>query len=237
MNDARRMKAILVLVAAVIFAAAPFFSNPFGGFDPQRFPVPQVDPPAQPAGYAFSIWGLIYVWLIVHAGWGLLKRAEDAGWDETRWPLIVSLGVGASWLAVALVSPLAAMALILVMLAGALAALFAAPRSGPWLLNAPISVYAGWLTAASFVSLAVNAAGYGIGPDALAWAWIAAVGLVVVAAGVQWRLGRVPGYGLAAAWALVALGVANWPDNAGLALAAWAGAALLAALPFFAPRR
>ena len=30
----------------------------FGGFDANQFPVPQVNPSVQPAGYAFSIWGL-----------------------------------------------------------------------------------------------------------------------------------------------------------------------------------
>ncbi len=237
MKDWARAKAILVLVAAVAFAMSPWFSGQFGGFDPQRFPIPQVNPPAQPAGYAFSIWGLIYLWLIVHAGYGLLKRAEDAAWDATRWPLLVSLAVGASWIAVAQTSPLAALVLIWIMLAGALAALFAAPRTEPWIASAPLSVYAGWLTAASFVAVAINAAGYGIGPNALAWAWIVTVALVVLAGAVQVRLGRVPGYGLTVAWALVALGVTNWPTHTILALVAWALAAMIGALPFALPDR
>jgi len=232
MNDWARAKAILVLVAAVAFAVSPFLSNEFGGFDPDRFPIPQKNPPGQPAGYAFSIWGLIYLWLIVHAGFGLLKRAEDSGWDATRWPLLVSLAVGASWIAVAQSSPLAALVLIWIMLAGALAALFAAPKDEPWVLSAPLSIYAGWLTAASFVSIALNAAGYGIGPNALAWAWIVTGLLVVMAVWVQGRIGRVPGYGLTVAWALVALGVANWPGHSILAIVAWFAAAAMALLPF-----
>lgn len=236
MTGTRRLKAILILVAAVAFALSPLLSNDFGGFDPERFPIPQKDPPGQPAGYAFSIWGLIYAWLILHAGWSLLRQTEDSAWDTTRWPLLISLGVGTIWLPVALVSPLWAMALILVMLAGALMALFNAPLRDPWLGIAPLSIYAGWLTAASYVSIAVNAAGYGIGPNALAWAWVV-TGLLIVTAGViQWRLGRVPGYGLTVAWALVALGVANWNGHMILALAAFAAALVMATLPFLADR-
>jgi len=50
------MKAILVLIAALAFAITPFLSPEFGGFDPNLYPMPQDDPPVQPAGWAFSIW-------------------------------------------------------------------------------------------------------------------------------------------------------------------------------------
>ena len=230
-----KVKAVLVLVAALAFALSPLLTPGFGGFDPDRFPVPQKNPPAQPAGYAFSIWGLIYLWLIVHAAYGLWKRADDAGWDAVRWPLLLSSAVGVSWLSVAVNSPLGALVLIWVMLAGALMALFAVPKSEPWLLSAPISIYAGWLTAASFVAIAINAAGYGIGPNALAWAWIVTGLLVAVAAAVQWRIGRMPGYGITVGWALGALGVANGGNHVVLALVAFAAAAAMVALPFVAP--
>jgi len=54
-----RMKAILLFTAAIAFAISPFLVDGFNGFAPDQFPIPQIDPPAQPAGYAFSIWGLI----------------------------------------------------------------------------------------------------------------------------------------------------------------------------------
>ena len=83
------MKAILVAAAALAFATVPF-AVPFNGFAPDAFPVPQDNPPVQPAGYAFAIWGPIYLWLIAHALYGLVRRSETPEWDRTRWPLTVN---------------------------------------------------------------------------------------------------------------------------------------------------
>jgi hypothetical protein len=162
-NDTAKLKAVLLLVAAVAFAVVPFFTDPFTGFGPDRFPVPVDDPPIQPAGWAFAIWGVIYLWLLASAGFGLFKRDIDPGWDATRWPLIVSLAIGASWIPVALTAPVMSTILIWVMLIGALLALRAAPAHDRAWLALPIGLYAGWLTAASCVALATVAAGYGLG--------------------------------------------------------------------------
>lgn len=217
------MKAILVAVAALAFAVSPFFV-PFDGFDPTQYPIPQDNPPVQPAGYAFSIWGLIYLWLLLHGGFGLLKRDTDGIWDSTRWPLFISLAVGASWLAVAEVSPVMATILIWVMLISALVALFRSAGPDRWLLQAPIAIYAGWLTAASFVSIGLLGAGYGIAFGQIGWAWVALLGALVFAALVQTRLGRAPEYGLTLTWALIAVAIANWPDQPGIAVLAITGA-------------
>ncbi len=225
------MKAILTLTAALAFAASPFFVPGFSGFDPELYPVPQVDPPVQPAGYAFAIWGLIYAWLILHAGFGLLKRDTDPAWDAPRWPLFLSLAIGASWLAVAMRDPVLATVLIWVMLAGALAALFQS-RADPdrWLLQAPLAIYAGWLTAASSASLGLLGAGYGILTDATGWAYIGLGVALGLAAAVQTFLGRAPEYGLTVAWALVAIAVQNWISNMPVALTACAGTLVMLGL-------
>lgn len=228
-TDTRRMKAVIALTAAVAFAAAPL-AVPFQGFDPTLFPIPQEDPPVQPAGYAFSIWGPIYLWLLVSAGYGLGARAADAGWDATRWPLAVSLAIGAAWLAVAQMSPIWATILIWTMLLLALTALIRTPVADRWLLQAPVALYAGWLTAASWVSLGMLGAGYGIGPGETGWAVIALCGALVMAALVQLRLGRAPLYGAAVVWALVGVAVANVGTHTGILILALGGALAMAAL-------
>lgn len=220
------MLAILVFTAALAFAISPLMVPGFNGFEAGQFPVPQEDPPAQPSGYAFSIWLLIYVWLVAGTGFGLLMRADDARWAAHRGPLFISLVVGAAWLPVAMISPVAATVLIWVMLGTALAALMQAGKSDRLWLQAPIAVYAGWLTAASCVALALLLAGYGVVSAQMAALGALVLALVLAAAVLAMRPGT-PEYGLAVIWALVGVAVANAaPMNApvlGLAVAGIAG--------------
>lgn len=203
-----RLWAGLVLLAAILFAASPFFTDGFNGFEPGQFPVPQDDPPVQPAGYAFSIWGLIYLWLIIGAGFGLLKRSDDPDWEAMRAPLVVSLVIGAAWLPVANVSPVIATILIWVMLGTAFLSLFRVGDTDRWFQQAPVAIYAGWLTAASSVSIGLLLGGYGL----LSGTWAAIVALsfgLVIALVAQYRLHRAPEYGVTVIWALIGVIVAN----------------------------
>ncbi len=227
----RSLIALLTFLLAIGFAVSPFFVSGFNGFSPDQFPIPQDNPPVQPAGYAFSIWGMIYVWLIVGMGWGLWKRREDYLWHDMRLPLALSLFVGCFWLAVAVASPIWASVLIWVMLVSALYALFRTPREDRGFAALPVGLYAGWLSAASCVSLGLLAAGYGwmSGPTA----GLVFVGLaIVIAAGVQSSLMRAPTYGIGVIWALVAVVVANVATAPTVAALA-AGGAIALILPTY----
>lgn len=221
-----RLLALLTSVLTLSFAASPFFVTDFGGFEPDQFPVPQVDPPVQPAGYAFSIWGLIYLWLVVGMGFGLLRRAEDAGWQAMRLPLCVSLAAGTIWLPVAVRSPVWAAVLIWVMLISALFALYRAPRGDKGWAAYPIGLYAGWLSAASCVSLGLVSAGYGY-LDASTAALIFVFLALVLASAVQSTLGHTPTYAVAVIWALVAVVVQNLSGDQIVAALAGGGAIAL----------
>lgn len=216
----RRMRAIFVAGATLAFVLSPALTGGFNGFDPDLFPIPQDRPPVQPAGYAFGIWGLIYLWLVFSAGMGLFTRAESPGWDATRWPLIISLVVGAGWIAAANSSPVLATLMIWAMLVAALVALSRSPEQDRWLLQAPLGIYAGWLTAASWVSVGLMLGGYGVlAPVSAA---LVSLALAVVFAGVvQLWLGRAPEYAATVIWALVALVVVN--IDAAMSVAVLAG--------------
>jgi hypothetical protein len=224
-NDTAKLKAVLLVVATVAFVVTPFFTEPFTGFDPAQLPVPVDQPPLQPAGYAFSIWGVIYLWLLASAGFGLIKRDTAADWDAGRWALIGSVAVGASWIAIALRDPVVATVLIWLMLAGALWALMRAPsRDRAW-NTLPLGLYAGWLTAASCVALGTVAMGHGLaGPVAVSWAGLGLA--LVIAVPLTLRL-RVPSYPIAVAWALIGVVVANATVLPALAGLAALGAAVL----------
>ncbi len=230
------IKPWLVLLAAIAFFIAPFVSPPFTGYDPDMFPVVIDRPYIQPAGYAFSIWGLIYTWLAVHAVFGVIKRRDDLAWDVTRLPLAGSALLGAVWLAIAGVAPGAATAVIWVMLGLAVLALLRAdPARDRWLLVAPIAIYAGWLSAAAAVSLGVILAGFG---------WLSNTGSAIVmlalvlamAVTIQLRKRGVLEYGATVIWALAGVIAVNWSDARTVAYVAAAGIVVMAGAMVLARR-
>lgn len=207
-NDMKHALPFATLIATAAFLVSPYLADSFSGFDPNRFPVPQIAPPVQPAGYAFAIWGLIYLWLGVMAVVGVTLRRNDPTWQPVHLPLVLSLGPGALWLWIAGFAPLAATALIFWMLGTAIWALLRVPAQDRWLLQAPVALYAGWLTAAAHVSAGVAIGGYGLASAELA-AVIALSSAVLVALAVLWLRPGAPEYGAAVLWALIGVLVAN----------------------------
>ncbi len=219
---------VLLFVVTLTFGIAPFITPPFSGYDPSVFPVLVARPFIQPAGYAFSIWALIYLALIAHAAFGMFRRADDPAWARVRTPMILSLSLGTAWLKIALTDPILATIGIWAMLISALFALWRAdPARDRWFLIAPIAIYAGWLSAAAAVSLGVVLAGYG---------WLSNTGstfvmlalVLVIAVITQLRKPDVLEYGAVVIWALVAVIAVNWADARTVALAAATGIAIMA---------
>lgn len=218
-----RVRAVFLLCLAILFALTPLMLPSFDGYDPEDFPVQIARPSVQPAGYAFSIWLVIYAGLILHAGFGLLQRADDPGWDRPRLPLMAALVLGTTWVALAEDQPVAATVTILVMLAAALAAALRTGRGDRWLLMPPVALLAGWVTAAAGAASGVTIAGLGWLSDT-ASAVVCILAVLALAVAVQLRLGRVPEYGAAVIWALVGIAAANRGLNAPVAWLALAGA-------------
>jgi hypothetical protein len=220
--------AALTLLTAVAFAAVPIFTEPFTGFDPSHFPNPVDRLPVQPAGYAFALWGLIYLWLIAGAGYGLLRHANDPAWAPHRPWLIASMALGAAWIPVALAAPIPATVMIVAMWATALTALLKAPQSTPAFAKAPIGLYTGWLTAASCVAASTVAAGHDLAVENTA-SWIA-LAIALIAAIAITRQTTTLAYPTAVIWALTGTMIANWNIFPAFATAAALGALLLLAI-------
>lgn len=203
-----RLLAILVLLASLAFAVSPLMSNGFGGYRPEQFPIPQADPPIQPAGWAFSIWGLIFAWLVAGSAFGAWKRAEDPDWHPMRPALLVSLGLGAFWIETAHRTPIGATILIVAMLVPAVIAfLRAGRRDAVWQVR-PVALYAGWLTAATGASTGILLGGYGILSEQTA-AMLCLVGVTVAALLIHGRRPREWAYPAVVIWALTGIFVAN----------------------------
>lgn len=219
----------LLCLSALAFAAAPFFT-PFNGFDPSAYPAPQNNPPVQPAGYAFAIWGLIYIWLILSTLVGATLRRNDEGWAPHRLPLFISLVIGTSWLWVAGQSPIAATVLIWLMLIAALVALFRTPMRERFLLRAPVGLYAGWLTAASWVSVGLLGAGYEIGFQEFGWAILCIFAAFITAFVIILRVRSAIAYMGGVTWALIAVAVKTAQSTPTVALLSGLGAMALGLL-------
>ncbi|MFN3273820.1 MAG: TspO/MBR family protein [Paracoccus sp. (in: a-proteobacteria)] len=222
-----RALAIAVLIAAIAFALSPVIFPGFAGYRPDLFPIPQENPPVQPAGWAFSIWGVIYAWLIAGAAFGLWKRAGGDDWRMMRQYLLASLAVGFFWIPVANRLPGLATLMILAMLAGAVLAMLWAGRRDVWWQVRPVALYAGWLTAASGVSIGVWLGGHGwLAPQTAAV--LCLIGVAVAALTMQSMRPREWAYPAAVIWALLGViaenGTANWLVTA---IAAGSAAALL----------
>lgn len=223
-----RILAILVFLAALAFAVSPMLSNGFGGYRPDQFPIPQTDPPVQPAGWAFSIWGLIFAWLVAGSGFGLWKRTDDPDWAPMRPALLVSLVLGAFWIETAHRTPIGATLLIVAMLLPAALAFLRAGRSDPVWQVRPVALYAGWLTAATGASLGLVLAGYGLLSQQVA-AILCLLGVTALALLIQSRRPEEWAYPAGVIWALIGILAANLsPVNVPVAGLAGLAAVLLA---------
>lgn len=222
-----KTKSVILLVATLAFGVAPFITPPFTGYDPGMFPVRVERPFIQPAGYAFAIWSVIYLWLFAHAIYGAVFKAEDPAWDRIRWPMIVAVGIGSVWLAIAGSSPLWATVTIWIMAAAAVTALlWADPKVDRWMLCAPAAILAGWLSAAAAVSLGVVIAGYGLLDNTSAAGTMLAL-VLAIAVTVQMRVPKMPVYGLTVIWALAGVVAVNLSDARTVAVMAASGIAVM----------
>lgn len=199
------------------------------------------------AGYAFSIWSLIYAGLAAYAVWqGLPRNRDDAELAAIAGPSIVAiLGCGLWIMASALDLKWASVGIIVVS-AGALtmglwrwapARASLKARLFAWW---PLSLLAGWLTIASAINILTVLTAVGALAGVAKAAAFAGVVVVLIAALAVVRTGRLWAYGVPIAWGLAAVWVAERagkPDVAALALAAAVVVGAYAAWQAWAGRR
>jgi hypothetical protein len=168
-----------------------------------------------PAGFTFSVWGVIYLLLAVYTGYSLLalRRPDDAAnaLVDRLTPLYLGTSVANSvwlfcwqygYLGLSVVVMLVLLALLIRI--RALLAAAAVPQWQGRVIGWPFSVYLGWITVATIADITTWLVGrgrQGTGGSAAAWTVAVLVVATVIAVAVVWRLADVP-YGLVIVWAL-----------------------------------
>ena len=219
----------VTLAMGLAFAAAPAFAPEFRGYAAGQLPVAIARHAVQPAAYAFSIWGVIFLWLLASAAFGLRARADHPAWARARPALIGAMLLGTAWLFLAASNPLLATVVILAMAGCAITAFLRADAAvDRWLLCAPLGIFAGWVSAAALVSVGIILGGYGIMPHQMAALVMVAL-LVATAMFIQSRQPQMPVYGATVVWAIVAVAAVNRSEYPMIALAALAAALIMAA--------
>ena len=184
-------------------------------------------------GWAFAIWGVIYLGLAIYAIRQVLPQTGESDLIHAfGWPSVLAfVGIGRWIVAAALDWEVATIVLIFGALIVLLIPLLTNARQiralsmgdrDRWLTIWPLSLLAGWLTIAAPVNLITVATGNGDLPAALSptvWAIIAVLAVSIVAVLVTWRI-RTLAYGLPISWGLIGVFVAEQSRNSVLAFTA-----------------
>ena len=190
-----------------------------------------------PAGYVFSIWGLIYLGLVAFTVYQalpgqkdneLLKKIYPAYWignlANAVWIFLWHYEVFALTL-VAMLTILVSLLHIYIQISKAGSRL---DRNQKWFVKLPVSIYLGWISVATIANFTqvlyfFDWGGWGI--SSAIWAVIMLAVATVLGLLMQWRENNMA-YVLVLVWAFI--GIANsQADTALVANTAWATSALL----------
>ena len=179
-----------------------------------------------PAGYAFSIWGMIYIGLlafVIYSGRGLFKVTDD-DWPVLKigWWFVISCVANCCWIIAWLYEYIGLSVIIMVIILFCLIKIILntrmelddLPLKKIALVWWPFCIYSGWIC----VALIANVAAWltrikwnGFGISEITWTLI-----MIVVAGVLnlimiWKR-NMREFALVGVWALVAIAVTSWND-------------------------
>lgn len=187
-----------------------------------------------PAGYAFSIWGLIYIGLIafaIYQSQGLFNKKETPEVvEKIGWMFVISCIANCLWILAWLYDYTGASVIIMIALLLSLCSIVVRTRMEFDLITFkrvalewwPFAIYFGWIT----VAIIANIAAYltkiewdGFGISAVNWTIIMILAAMFINLFVTWNrnLRESASVGV---WALIAVAVANWEVNKSVAYTA-----------------
>ncbi len=236
-NLARQILVLLTILATItvnILANALPINGLNTGQISDRFQVYFV-----PAGYVFSIWGLIYVGLLAYAVFQALPAQRDNPRLQATGGWVILGGLAnIAWIFLwhyeQFVGTLGAMLILLATLIAVYLRLGTGRTSVPpaetWAVRLPFSIYLGWITVATVANVTslldyLRWDGFGLAPEI--WMVIVLAAVLVIASLMNFTR-RDLAYTAVILWALAGIGV-KFP-NAGLVTAAtWVTFALVGA--------
>ncbi len=169
-----------------------------------------------PAGYVFSIWGVIYLWVLGYAVYQALPRQRQQPVLRQVAPWFgLSCAANSLWIFAWHYRQLPWSLVLMTVLLLALIRIYllldigriAVPSAEKWWVHRPFSLYLGWITVASIANVAAllvdgQWGGWGLAPDL----WTALILLTAGAIGVIVSLRRADVvYVLVLVWALVGI--------------------------------
>jgi benzodiazapine receptor len=183
-----------------------------------------------PAGYVFSIWGLIYLALIAYSIYQLLpSQRENPRLRKTGYLYVLSCIANVAWLflwhyeyfALTLVAMVALLLLLVAIYLRLGTGRTRVPAAESWLARVPFSIYLGWITVATIANVTslldyLNWNGWGLSPEI--WAVIMLVAAAIIAAAVSLTRGDIA-YVLVIVWAYIGIAIKH-SDTALIAILA-----------------
>lgn len=171
-----------------------------------------------PANYAFSIWSVIYTFLIAFGIYQALPAQRDnPALHRIGWLFVASCVFNAAWLISFHYFQFALSMIMMIALLITLIAIYLRLRIGAepvsratkWLVHVPFSLYLGWITAATITNAAyvlTDAEWGGFGIEAQTWALIM-LAITGILAGYIVYTRRDIAYGLVIVWAVTSIAV------------------------------
>jgi len=191
-----------------------------------------------PAGYVFSIWGLIYLALVAFAIYQALPAQRgNPLLNRIGYLYALSCVANSAWILLWHYEKFAWTLVVMVVLLLSLIAIYVRVGIGrrrvsnvdKWFVQIPFSIYLGWITVATVANVtallsALQWDGWGLDPQA--WAVIMIIASAAIASAVGITRGDI-GYVLVVVWALVGIAVKH-SDTPPVAITAGLMAAVVA---------
>jgi hypothetical protein len=239
------LRQVVVIVAALAMIVVNVLANalPINGQNTgeisDRFDIYFV-----PAGYVFSIWGLIYIGIIAYLVYQTLPaQRNDARMEAIAGPFVFSSLANIVWIflwhynafpatLIAMLALLASLIVIYLRLGTGRTRVNAAET---WAVRVPFSVYLGWITVATIANVTqvlyfVGWNGFGLSPET--WLVIMLAVAVVVAGLMAWTR-RDVAYLLVLVWAFIGIALKHAAVPP-VTTAAWVATAAVVVLVVYA---